>query len=48
MKNRAKINAKFEAEKVMKIDEKSMRKQSQHLSEIASKIHRLRKVPNAK
>ena len=44
----AKIDAEFEAAKVMKIDEKSIRKRSRNLSEIAWKTDHVRKVPNAK
>ena len=47
-KNLCKIKAEFEAEQVMKINEKSIWEQSYNFLEIASKIHRLRKVPNAK
>ena len=43
-----KIHAKINAEKVMNIDEKSMRKRSRISSEIGLKIERLRKVPHAK
>ena len=44
----AKIDAEFEAAKVMKIDEKSIRKWLRNLSEIAWKTDHVRKVPNAK
>ena len=43
-----KIDVKIDAEKVMKIDEKSMRKWYRNLLKIYLKIGRLRKVPNAK
>ena len=42
------IDAKIDAEKVMKIDEKSMRKWYRNWLNIYLKIGRLRKVPNAK
>ena len=48
MTNQWKINAKLNAEKVLKINEKTMLKRSLNSSEISLKIDRLLKVPNAK